>query len=90
MDCAKLLSQTIDLSEAINQTAYRLPNTNKILFNYNVFKMYAKEHGANILLADATMIVSTVIFERIFSMFNYNEILSVFLVYLVPYFVFSV
>jgi len=56
----------------------------------NIFKMYAKEHGANILLADATMIVSTVIFERIFSMFNYNEILSVFLVYLVPYFVFSV
>lgn len=56
----------------------------------NVFKGYAKEHGATILLADATMIVSTVIFERIFSMFKYNEILSVFLVYLVPYFVFSV
>ena len=56
----------------------------------NVFKGYAKEHGANILLADAMMILSTVLFERIFSMFNYNEILSVFLVYLVPYFVFSV
>ena len=56
----------------------------------NVFKGYAKEHGANILIADAMMILSTVLFERIFSMFNYNEILSVFLVYLVPYFVFSV
>ena len=41
MDCAKMMSETIDLSAAINQTAYRLPNTNKILFNYNVFKMYA-------------------------------------------------
>jgi hypothetical protein len=56
----------------------------------NVFKGYAKEHGTNILIADAMMILSTVLFERIFSMFNYNEILSVFLVYLVPYFVFSV
>jgi hypothetical protein len=56
----------------------------------NVFKGYAKEHGFKILLADATMIVSTVLFEHLFSMFNYNEILSVFLVYLVPYFVFSV
>jgi len=55
----------------------------------NVFKGYAKEHGFKILLADATMIVSTVLFEHLFSMFNYNEILSVFLVYLVPYFVFS-
>lgn len=55
----------------------------------NVFKEYAKEHGFKILLADATMIVSTVLFEYLFSMFN-NEILSVFLVYLVPYFVFSV
>lgn len=56
----------------------------------NVFKNYANEHGAKILLADATMIVSTVLFEHIFAMFNYNEILSVLLVYLVPYFVFSV
>jgi len=56
----------------------------------NVFKGYAKEHGASILLADATMIVSTVLLERIFSMFQYNEILSVLLVYLVPYFLFSV
>ena len=56
----------------------------------NVFKNYAKEHCAKILLADATMIVSTVFFEHIFSMFNYNEILTVLLVYLVPYFVFSV
>jgi len=56
----------------------------------NVFKGYAKEHGASILVADAMMILSTVILERIFSMFRYNEILSVLLVYLVPYFVFSI
>lgn len=57
---------------------------------FNVFKEYAKEHGASILLADACMILSTVILEQVFSMSRYNEILSVLLVYLVPYFVFSV
>jgi hypothetical protein len=56
----------------------------------NVFKGYVKEHGAYILLADATMVVSTVLLKHIFSTITFNEILSVFLVYLVPYFVFSV
>ena len=56
----------------------------------NVFKGYVKEHGAYILLADAAMILSTVVLERFFSMSRYNEILSVGLVYLVPYFVYSV
>lgn len=56
----------------------------------NVFKGYAKEHGAYILVADACMILSTVILEQVFSMSRYNEILSVLFVYLVPYFVFSV
>ena len=55
----------------------------------NVFKGYSKEHGTNILIADAMMILSTVFFERVFSTFNY-EIVTVLLVYLVPYFVFSV
>ena len=56
----------------------------------NVFKGYVKEHGAYILLADAAMILSTVVLERFFSMSRYNEILSVGLVYLVPYLVYSV
>ena len=57
---------------------------------FNVFKGYTKEHGVYILVADAMMILSTVILEQVFSMSRYNEILSVLFVYLVPYFVFSV
>jgi hypothetical protein len=57
---------------------------------FNLFKGYTKENGAYILAADAAMILSTVVLEHVFSMSRYNEILSVFLVYLVPYFVFSV
>jgi len=57
---------------------------------FNVFKGYVKEHGAYILLADATMVVSTVLLKHIFSTITFNEILSVFLIYLVPYLVYSV
>jgi hypothetical protein len=57
---------------------------------FNVFKGYVKEHGASILVADAMMILSAVVLEQVFSMSQYNEILSVLFVYLVPYFVFSV
>jgi len=57
---------------------------------FNVFKGYVKEHGAIILVADAMMILSAVVLEQVFSMSQYNEILSVLFVYLVPYFVFSV
>ena len=56
----------------------------------NVFKEYTKEHGAYILVADAAMILSTVMLEQVFSMSRYNDILLVFFVYLVPYFVYSV
>ena len=57
---------------------------------FHVFKEYAKEHGAYILVADAMLVLSTVVLEQVFSMSRYNEILSVLFVYLVPYFVFSV
>lgn len=45
MDCAKLLSDAIDLSAAIDKTVFRVPNTNKIVFNYNVFKLYANPNN---------------------------------------------
>ena len=57
---------------------------------FNVFKGYTKENGAYILVADAALVLSTVVLEQIFSMSRYNDILSIFLVYLVPYFVYSV
>jgi hypothetical protein len=57
---------------------------------FNVFKGYTKENGANILVADAILVLSTLLLEQVFSMTRYNEILTVFFVYLVPYFVYSV
>jgi hypothetical protein len=41
LDCAKEISQKFDLASMINTTIYRIPETNKIIFNYPVFKLYA-------------------------------------------------
>ena len=57
---------------------------------FNVFKGYTKENGANILVADAILVLSTLLLEQVFSMTRYNDILTIFFVYLVPYFVYSV
>ena len=57
---------------------------------FNVFKGYTKENGANILVADAALVLSTLLLEQVFSMSRYNEILTIFFAYLVPYFVYSV
>jgi hypothetical protein len=58
----------------------------------DTFKDYANELGAVILLADASMIVSTILLASILASFNQNTNIIVFIVslYLIPYFLCSV
>ena len=55
-----------------------------------VFKKYVKEIGARILLVDAAMMISTVLFRELFAMSAHNDVWAVLLVYIMPYLVFSV
>jgi hypothetical protein len=55
-----------------------------------VFKQYVKEIGTRILLVDACMMISTVLFRELFEMAEYNDVWAVVLVYIMPYLVFSV
>jgi hypothetical protein len=41
LECAKEISQKFDLASMINGTVYNVPETNRIIFNYPVFKLYA-------------------------------------------------
>jgi hypothetical protein len=41
MDCAKYISDSIDLDTLIDNTIYVVPNTNTIYIDYTVFKLYA-------------------------------------------------
>ena len=56
----------------------------------NVFKKYVNEIGARILLIDASMMISTVLLQNLFSMSDHNDVWAVVLVYIMPYLVFSV
>jgi hypothetical protein len=42
-ECAKEISNHIDVDLLIKNTMYIIPNSNKIFFNYEMFKLYANE-----------------------------------------------
>jgi len=58
----------------------------------DIFKDYANELGATILVADASMIVSTVLLASFFSglSVNTNILILIFSTYLVPYLLYSI
>jgi hypothetical protein len=58
----------------------------------DTFKDYAKELGPVILLADATMMISTVLIASILTSMSEktNAILVIVLLYLIPYFLYSI
>lgn len=41
IECAEYVTQKIDVEMLIKNTVYVLPNTNKVFFNYSLFKRYA-------------------------------------------------
>jgi len=44
LDCAKKISENFSIKEMINATIYIIPNTNKIIFDYTIFKLYANDN----------------------------------------------
>jgi hypothetical protein len=42
-DCATTISKHLGINELICHTIYNIPNTNKIFFDYTIFKTYATE-----------------------------------------------
>jgi hypothetical protein len=55
----------------------------------NVFKKYASNLGVWILIGDAVMMILTTILQKVLAPYN-NLVLSIVLLYLSPYFLFSV
>ena len=41
IDCAKEMSQKFSLEDMIRRTIFNIPNTNRIVFDYNAYKLYA-------------------------------------------------
>jgi len=47
LDCAKKMSQTFQLQDMIQKTVFIIPGTNKIMFDYTIFKLYACPENYN-------------------------------------------
>ena len=58
----------------------------------DIFKDYGKEMGIRAIFADSLMMISSIIIATYFKnmSINYNIIILIFLIYLIPYFIFSV
>jgi hypothetical protein len=63
--------------------------TNKI---FDLFKRYSNEHGGGILVADTLMMISTIFSMKGFSLLSRstNYILLIVLIYIYPYFLYSI
>jgi len=48
-ECAKQISNNIDIELLIKNTLFIVPNTNKIYFSYEIFKLYANDDNYEII-----------------------------------------
>jgi len=49
-ECAAIISNSMDLQQLLNHTMYIIPNTNKVFFDYTVFKLYATPDNYNAII----------------------------------------
>lgn len=76
MDCAKELSHEFKLDDMIHNTVYQLPNTNKIIFNYSIFKLYANPENYDAIVQGVLNVYDKVLTE--FSSFEGHIMLESF------------
>lgn len=50
MDCAKEICQKMNINDLFHRTIFIIPNTNKIVFDYNIFKLYANSDNYAIII----------------------------------------
>lgn len=61
IDCAKEISQNFSLEDMIKLTIYNIPNTNKVVFDYNVYKLYAHPDNFDIIVNSVIAVYDTVL-----------------------------
>lgn len=49
-DCAKGVSQAFPLEDMIRRTIFILPNKNKLVFDYTVFKLFATNENCDVII----------------------------------------
>ena len=78
MDCATKISEQFDLNTLIAHTIYEIPNTNKLLFDYTVFKLYATPDNYDTIIKYILTLFEYILMKH--SCFEMNVILDTFTV----------
>jgi len=61
LECAKYISESIHLKDLISNTVFVIPNTNKIFYNYLIFKQYGHESNCPMIMEYfKTLIIETI------------------------------
>jgi hypothetical protein len=55
MECATTICNSIGLEQIIDKTIYCVPNSNKVFFDYTIFKMYATPENYNQIVSHALL-----------------------------------
>jgi hypothetical protein len=76
MDCAKEISQTFSIEQMIERTVYNIPNTNKVVFDYNVFKLYAYSENFETIVDGVIRLYDSVLLR--YSSFEVHVLLNSF------------
>jgi hypothetical protein len=76
LDCAKKMSQTFNLQDMIQKTVFIIPGTNKITFDYTVFKLYACPDNYNEIIDYIIRLYDCLLLQ--YSAFEANIILDSF------------
>ena len=50
LDCADMVSKSIDINTLMHNTFFQFENTNKLFFQYTVFKTFATDNNVNYIL----------------------------------------
>lgn len=76
IECAKKMSNTFQLNEMIQKTIYVIPSTDKIIFDYTIFKLYACPENYDIIINYVIKIYDFILLQ--FPAFEVNIILDSF------------
>lgn len=76
-ECAAAISNSVDLQQLINNTMYIIPNTNKVFFDYTVFKLYATPENYSTIVDCVLQLFQTCItiygtYEAHFNLLSYT------------------
>jgi len=63
MECAKEICQKFNVYEMIQRTVYRISNTNRVIFDYTVFKIFANPDNYDLFVSQVINVYDQILSE---------------------------